>query len=424
MHTIQDIFDTELKKYFTFPKFVASLLRDKFKVEGIELTDRQTDQVAEIFSGLENEGRLGDNLNLRIDDDGKISFSQDAVDNDKVVELASLADEKIKKILDSFPEIVIDFVENVTNDSLDTLKAEAGQMIKEHASIQRGFEKRLYRKWQQPLQLMEMFIFIAEEAGSDYNDHIRSTSDISKAYKFEALRRLHARACQVAKEVLTLLKSGFSDGAHARWRTLHEICVVANFLGSHDDELAERYLLHDVIERYRSIDLYQEYSQQLGLQPFTNIEIETLREQSEWLIARFGPEYKNENGWAALALRKKDPSFADIESTVDLRHIRPFYKLACINVHASARGILFRLGLSEDQQNQILLSGSSDMGLTDPGENTAYSLMLATSSLLTYDPNLDSLVALNILMKLEQEIFDAFDQAENRYFHNEKKMGN
>lgn len=414
MQTLQTNFESELKKLFSFPTFTAGLIRDQLKKDQIDLTDNQVAQITDILAKLEKEGHIGDSLHLDINDDGNIRLANKPGSDNRVIDLPGLADEKIEKFISCLPELVVRMSDNLGGDILKKLKRDARRMLLEHAAIQREFDDQLYRKWKKPLQLMEMFIVIAEEAGSEYNDFISSTNNLSKAYKFEALRRLHARACQVSKEVLVLLKSGFADGAHARWRTLHEISVVANFLARQDNDLAERYLLHDVIERYQSTHLYQEYSQQLGLEPFTDGEIAALRGQFDSLLTRFGPDFENENGWATAVLGNKKPSFADIERFVDMRHIRPYYKLACMNVHAGPRAVLFRLGLSDEQQNQILLSGSSDLGLADPGENAVYSLLIATSSLLTYEPNLDCLVVLNVLQKLEQEVFDAFDQANHK----------
>jgi len=414
MQTLQSVLQSELKKLFAFPTFTAGLIRDQLKKDQIDLTDNQLGQIVDTFSKLEKEGHIGDTLHIEIDDDGSIRLGEKPGSDSRVIDLPSVADEKIKKIYDCLPEIVIEMSSSVGSDILKTLKHDARRMLLEHAAIQRGFDDRLYRKWKKPLQLMEMFIVIAEEAGSDYNDYISSNNDLSKAYKFEALRRLHARACQVSNEILVLLKSGYADGAHARWRTLHEISVVANFLGRQDNDLAERYLLHDVIERYQSSHLYQEYSQQLGLEQFSDGEIAALRSQYDSLLSQFGTNFANEYGWAAAVLGKTNPNFADIERFVEMRHIRPYYKMACINVHAGPRAALFRLGLSEEQQNQILLSGSSDLGLADPGENAVYSLLITTCSLLNYEPTLDCLVVLNILQKLEQEVFDAFDQAHHK----------
>jgi hypothetical protein len=79
-------------------------------------------------------------------------------------------------------------------------------------------------------------------------------------------------------------------------------------------------------------------------------------------------------------------------------------------VHSGPRGLFFRLGLTPEQHDETLLSGPSVFGLDDPIQNTAYSLMLLTANLLTYEVNLDCLIALCILMKLEGEIFDAVQQ--------------
>jgi hypothetical protein len=68
--------------------------------------------------------------------------------------------------------------------------------------------------------------------------------------------RLHSRACLVASEVRALLASGHPFGAQARWRTLHELGVVAFILRMSDKEVAERYLLHEVAQAdYNARDL-------------------------------------------------------------------------------------------------------------------------------------------------------------------------
>lgn len=278
---------------------------------------------------------------------------------------------------------------------------------------QRRFEKIILQRWANPLELLEMFIVIAEEAGAEYNNFVRETDEIGEPNKFEALSRLHARSCQVAFEVLLLLKNGFADGAHARWRTLHELSVIANFIRDHDDSLAEKYLDHSIIEEYFSAKIYQKHCENLGFSPIPSSEFLSLENSANLLTKKYGDEFRWDNGWASGIIGKKRVRITDIESKVKMDHVRPFYRLACVNVHAGSRGILFRLGLTEEQQNHILLSRQSVFGLTDPGCNTAYSLLISTSSLLTYEPDMDALIVLKILTQLEVELFDAFGNAEN-----------
>jgi hypothetical protein len=63
-----------------------------------------------------------------------------------------------------------------------------------------------------------------------------------------ALVKLHARACLISAEILSLLRSGHASGAHARWRALHEVAVIADFLASGDSDLARGYLLYEHVE--------------------------------------------------------------------------------------------------------------------------------------------------------------------------------
>jgi len=53
------------------------------------------------------------------------------------------------------------------------------------------------------------------------------------------LARLYGRACQIGRKIELLLSNGFADGAEARWRTLHELTVVACFIYKHGEETAK-----------------------------------------------------------------------------------------------------------------------------------------------------------------------------------------
>ena len=119
---------------------------------------------------------------------------------------------------------------------------------------------------------------------------------------------------------------------------------------------------------------------------------------------------KEDYGWAASALGKKGPTIADIEESVDLEHWRPYYGMASDNVHANAHGAYYRLG-SSLRPGEILLAGPSNAGLADPRHSTAISLNQITTVLLATKPTLDNIVISNILLKLVDEIGEAFLQA-------------
>lgn len=162
----------------------------------------------------------------QIADDQRDSTARQSVAdlfNDLVKQaVASGADnEKIRTALDHATQAAAEaFAEN--------LRSDAPRMLGEHARIQKGFEHRLYLRWRRALDLFEVVRTCCLEAGENfYMDH-RSEIDP----KLSALTLLHARACLVASEVQGLLGTGHAAGAQARWRTLHELAVIA-FLLSH-----------------------------------------------------------------------------------------------------------------------------------------------------------------------------------------------
>src|SRR5207245_4839926 len=92
-----------------------------------------------------------------------------------------------------------------------------------------GFQERLYSRWAIPLDLYELCLYIAQNCGEYFNREFRPKAAATNDYQFESLVRLQAGAARVAGEIYALLLAGFASGAHARWRTLHEVAVVAIF---------------------------------------------------------------------------------------------------------------------------------------------------------------------------------------------------
>ena len=283
----------------------------------------------------------------------------------------------------------------------------AQNTLKQNRREMQGFESRLRRRWRTPLDLLELYIAIATDAGSNFNRQFRNEAARTNNTSFEALTRLHARACQISSEVLVLLRAGYADGAHARWRSIHEISIVSYMIKQHGDTLAERYLLHDTIQRYKLACLHQSYKARIGDELASQNEIDHLRSERNSLICRFGNSFKEDYGWAADAVGRQRPSIRDLECHVSLDHMRPYYRMASDNVHANAHGSYFRLGLRQ-HKNDVLLAGPSNMGLADPGHSTAISLGQITINLITTCQKISASVVSSILLKLQDSIGDAF----------------
>ena len=209
-------------------------------------------------------------------------------------------------------------VDNTANLILARIRKDASSGLKRQRRDRKGFEKRLNERWKYPLDLLDLVIALSMEAGTEFIRKFRNEAVSSNDAVFEALTRLHARGCQVSGEVLALLHTGFADGAHARWRSLHEMAVVASLIQEHGQELAERYLLHETVQRYKLAYEYQRVFDRLGHEPPSKEDLDNLKIQRDELIARFGESFNGDYGWAASAIGSNHPKMSDIEQHVQL----------------------------------------------------------------------------------------------------------
>lgn len=311
------------------------------------------------------------------------------------------------ELADAVSQMVPELAACVADSMLATIMKNAPAELEENRRTRLQFEQRLYHRWKQPLDLLDLFVSIAIEAGSDFNSRLRDSGEVLGDAVFESLSRLHARACQTSSAILVLLKSGYADDAHARWRSLHEIAAVSQFISKEGRSVAEMYLLHEVIEQYKLAMRFQEFAGRINEEPPSQHQLDKLKERRDVLVARFGKEFKEDYGWAASTLGKERPSLADIEQHVCMDHWRPYYKMASDNVHANAHGAYWKLGLSPDNE-KVLLAGPSFLGLADPGHSTAISLNLITTLFLAHKPSFDDAVATKILGALANELGEAF----------------
>jgi len=307
------------------------------------------------------------------------------------------------------PALIEPITEDLSATILTTLNARWNVESRAQRRVINDFRKRLYGRWGQAIDRLRMFLTVSRELGDGLNANFRNNPDSSRINLVEVLTRLHARACQVTEEIICLLSAGFADGAMARWRTLHELAVVALFIKQNEELAAKRYIEHQVVESYSAAKDYQACCERLGYEPMSQSEMQQCKEAFDRAIEEYGPDFEGPYGWAANLLRPKKATFKNIEKASEIDHFRAHYRMASHNVHANPKGVFFKLGLLRELN--ILLSGPSNAGLAEPGQNTAISLLQISTAVGTIDPTLDSLVVLKILMKLEDEISLAFYEA-------------
>ena len=306
------------------------------------------------------------------------------------------------------------FGESAAETLLPVIKKDAIKRLRRSRKQREGFEKRLGKHWAEPLHLLELLVESAEEFIDLVIGDQESAEHDPRDHTFDALVAIHARGCQMSRAILALLRSGFADDAHARWRSLHELAVISSFISKHrEEDVAERFLLHEIIQQRKLALAYQKHEVRAKLDPLRQEELEELRERYASLLTRFGRPFSSEYGWAASALAGKEATLANIEADVKLDHYRPYYQMASHNVHGSSHAAFFKLGIGETDRT-VLLAGPSNQGLADPGHGVALSLTQMTAALADAYPTMDCLVLVMVMNLLQHETGEAFLQAHEK----------
>lgn len=308
-----------------------------------------------------------------------------------------------------------DSVSKKSQDMVEKYHKKAKSIIRNERRFLKGFRKRRNDIWGNPLDLLDVFLQISLEAGGDFNEEMRPAAAKEKDYVFEVLCRLHSRACRISGETLLLMRNGYASGALARWRALHEIAVIGFFVRKNGNEVAEKYLLYEIAESYKAMENYNQHCKELGCEPYADEELNKAKEACNSACQKFGKDFTEPYGWAAGHVETKNRilTIADIEKAVGLDYLRPYYKMASYDIHATTKGITFNIGIAGGWSNKIILAGPTNAGLADPGQLTAISIFQITCTFLSYKPMFRYLVILQSMSLLLEEIKIAFMESHN-----------
>lgn len=400
LNPLQHLVETEIAAQTKVSRLMAMLLARKLKEQGVSGLENRLD---ELEAEIERQLLPGTPSGTFVFDDGSPELN------------SGLSLDFSTAELEEFSEHVTAATKKATADVIDLLyeetKKEVGDLAEEslqrRAKDIRDFQKRLALRWEKPLRSLSLQIGLSAQYGQQMNEWLRREADPTKSAIVDVLTRLHARATQVACEIEILLKGGFADGALSRWRTLHELTIVAFFITEHGNGVAQRYLDHLRVDSLRMARQLNAAASQLGHRPVGDQDFLTLQTDVVALKLKYGEAFGGEYGWAADVLSNQRPTFAELEKAVNLEKYRPYYKLASDNVHAGPKGVFHRLGLSLNQHD-MLLAGPSNAGLEEAGRLTAISLGMIATSLLALEPIADGIVWGRIISELSFKIENEF----------------
>jgi hypothetical protein len=307
-------------------------------------------------------------------------------------------------LIAAIPDAIGVALSQAVDGVVDSLGRRRAAMIREHARERRAFERHLRTRWGKGLDRYYAVVIAVEEAGADFNRWIRRSQTFSD--RADALTRILALACQVAKEIYTLLVAGYRAGAAARWRTLHELAVTAIVLGEQEEKYSGRFLAYVDVETWHDAQQYQLHAAKLGQQPLSKGEIAAVRGRYDAAVNKFGNEFAASNGWAFPLFAPKGASFEKLEDLAGVSHLRPYYKFSTHHAHGGSKGVMGNTTMVQDRP--VLLTGATDSGFAEIAHGALISLMLTATSLLIRGHDVaQNPMAIVVAQALRQLVTDA-----------------
>lgn len=308
-----------------------------------------------------------------------------------------LSDEEKRVVgIEKFSE---QWVNDLVDKGLPEFKDKFSQAASRGALRRKEIADSILQKWKSSHNALSILVEYCAEVGEQA--FTESTLD-SLQY---VLRRCHAKALMVTREIMLLLTNGYPDAAMARWRTLHETNVISAFVKKYGEECATRYIHHEQIDRLKSLRAHRKCADELNWQPVTDEVFEEQEKVQKELVELYGSNFKQPYGWAEKFLKNPSPKFDSLAEHVGFGHWSTLVKTSSYSVHCSYTGLLGS-SISPDLNEETWLVGQSDKGLFNPAQLTAISFFQITIRTILNEESVDKLPDLVALKRLLDETIE------------------
>jgi hypothetical protein len=261
----------------------------------------------------------------------------------------------------------------------DGLVDRTPRLIVERRANEAGIAEAIRQAYGPGLDLCEGVVRSAHEIGEEYIDLSAPEGEDGVPVLRWVLGHLHARSCRIAEEALVLLRAGYGLGAYSRWRALHEVVVVGEFIKQSGDDTAARYYDHMAVNRWQ---LLKAASESRRLDEHELSALAQAQKRVDELVDVYGAEFLGDYGWAVKALSgQPDGGFRGIQAATDFTHLRVDYREASSAIHAVAVWVLEPP--DAEHLGTTLVTGASPLVIATPAHAVALSLLVSTGTLLT-----------------------------------------
>jgi hypothetical protein len=250
----------------------------------------------------------------------------------KAIKSSELSEEEaLKKIAPKFSKLLSDYEESISTLHLNYHKFNLDGFLKTHFNNQKKIAKTHRDSF-------VAFILYINGCFNIYEKIIEKLrrKKIDSTLKITTV--LYGLIIRRADEIVTMLLSGYIDGAMIIWRSLYENAIVLLILAlENDTDLADRYFQHSVRNSKRKIISFNKNYKELQFPPLPKSTVSNLQKKIDKMNNRYGKDFlDNEYGWAnKLFNGKQKASFMLLEDRAEMNRFRPYYILCCEQVHSN-----------------------------------------------------------------------------------------
>ena len=307
-------------------------------------------------------------------------------------------------------------IKKMSKDIKKDLDNNINTLLKENDFFEKENLDHIKSVWGKVFNILDSILEITQETMESYSKEFNVQAAKEKNLLYHAIRSIHARVVLCFKESLLLLKNGYSEGATKIWRTMYELTIVASFLkkNASDKDLVQRYIDHILVDNYKEEKEYR--NQPMTKQRYTDRAFKKMKDNYKSIIKKYGKSFKREFGWASKILNKCNPTLYDLESNLKNTKHHPYYKSSCYFIHSNYKGNIDKIGLIN---NNVLLYGPSDYGLSLPCQNIAIILNQVNLEFFTIYFSLDYYIAIYTINLYLDELLPLADEIQQNIKNNQ-----
>lgn len=400
--SVQDVLDCCLAEITSQEKLLPLVLANAAKRRNLSLPENEIQRLTTAILNAE-----GDSIQLDLDFPCALGETEDEVR----ATVQGIIDE-LKDAITDTGDSLVEAISQAIPEALDKVAEIAGDQMSEKALEHALQLKKVYSDRAETVQSLwgtaiDQFD-VLRQLVAEWNYavvELRRGAYVNPNTAF-ALTRLVERAYEVVGELITLIRAGYADGALARWRSLHEICVVAMFLARRSDRCAEMYLSHHWVEELRLLEVDSASSTTIARDTHRDFYVRNLRVQKTSMVKKFGIAFASDYGWASVELSRAKTTFRDLESQVGLETLRRGYQQANSTIHGGALATLTRISLGPHGIDGTEVPPAYGCEVAISYATASLSMMVAELCLDTENADLVamSLVINNCALKIREQI--------------------